>query len=271
MMFNFSRPGSGRPGRSFDEEARRAHGRTPALPLLSLLAFVLCACSATSLSPAPGVATKAGTADVAVSEIDGVSVSVQANAWQGDPTVRARVEPIRVTIENNSDMPIRVRYSDFALIGAGGRVYAALPPFRVEGQILNPRLAAGYMPFDMPGFVYRRFYVAPYFGPLYPRLPVFMRPYYFYDPFYYDFYYMDLANAIRPTVEMLSLALPEGVIEPDGAVEGFLYFERVGRDVRMVTYREDLVAVGSGEGNTGAAGAEFGQISIPFTVTTTRP
>jgi hypothetical protein len=249
--------------------ARRSRRAKPALLLLFTLALV--ACSTTTLSPGPGVRTQAGAANVAVSNVDGVSMSVQADAWQGDPTVRARVQPIRVTINNDGDSPIRIRYSDFALIGPTGRRFAALPPFRVEGQVLNPRLAGGYSPFLMPGFVYRRFYVAPYFSPLYPGMPVFRRPYYFYDPFYYDFYYMDFVAAIRPTVEMLSLALPEGVIEPGGEVAGFLYFEKVGRDLPMVTFRADLVAVGSGEGATGAAGAEFGQISIPFTVTTTRP
>ena len=236
-----------------------------------LLCAVLAGCSTTTLSPGPGVATRAGTSDVAITQVDGVSVSVQANAWDGAVRVSATVQPIRVTIDNNGDLPIRIRYGDFALIGPSGRRYAALPPFRVEGQILNPRLAVGYMPFDMPGFRSRRFYVAPYFSPLYPRLPVFTRHYYFYDPFYYDYYYMDLSAVIRPTMEMLSLALPEGVIEPGGGVQGFLYFEKVDRDMPMVTFRQDLVAVGTADGETEAGGAEFGQISIPFTVTTTKP
>lgn len=244
---------------------RRARGAT------ITLAAVLVGCSSTSLSPGPGVTTKAGTSDVAVSQVDGVAVSVQANAWAGDARVRATVQPIRVTIDNNGDVPIRIRYGDFALISPSGKRYAALPPFRVEGQILNPRLAAGYMPYPMPGFRYRRFYVAPYFSPLYPGIPVFTRPYFFYDPFYYNYYYMGLSDAIRPTMEMLSLALPEGVIEPGGGVQGFLYFEKVDRDLPMVTFRQDLVAVGSEDGETGAAGADFGQISIPFTVTTTKP
>ena len=265
-------------GRSLGGAGRQAGGRAavsrnsrrkPAA--LLLITFFLSGCATTSLSPGAGVTTQAGAPSVAVSKIDGVSMSVQADAWQGDSAVTARVQQIRVTIHNDGDSPIRVRYSDFALIGPGGRRYAALPPFRVEGQILNPRLAVGYSPFVMPGFVYRRFYVAPYFAPLYPGMPVFRRHYYFYDPFYYDFYYMDLAAAIRPTVEMLSLALPEGVIEAGGEVAGFLYFEKVGRDVPLVTFQANLVAVGSGDGETGAAGADFGQISIPFTVTTTRP
>lgn len=237
--------------------------------VLAAAALALGACATTSLSPGPGAQTVPGLENVAVSEVSGVSVRVEPDDWQGDPLVERTVQPVRVTIDNDGPAPIRVRYGDFALIAPDGHRYAALPPFDIEGQLLSPVLADGYVPFYSPRFRYRGFYVAPYFARIYPGIPVYAGPAsYFYDPFYYDFYYPDMLSAIRPTMEMLSLALPEGMIEPGGSITGFLYFERVSRNDPSVTFREELVAVGDAEGPTGAAGAAFGEVSIPFTVTT---
>jgi len=239
------------------------------LSALAAAALGLGACTTTSLALAPGAPTVPGLENVAVSEVAGVSVRVQADDWQGDPAVERTVQPVRVTIDNDGTAPIRVRYGDFALVAPDGHRYAALPPFRIEGQLMSPMLADGYAPFYSPRFMYRGFYVAPYFARIYPGIPVYPGPAsYFYDPFYYGFYYPDMLSAIRPTVEMLSLALPEGLIEPGGSVTGFLYFEHVSRNDPSVIFRQELVSVGEGEGPTGAAGAAFGEVSIPFMVTT---
>jgi hypothetical protein len=245
----------------------RRRDRVTVSPLVAAAAALcmLAGCATTSLSPAPAAETMEGARDIAVSRIDGVSVTAQADAWQGDRAVTGTVQPVRVTIRNESTSALRVRYGDFALIDTDGRRYAALPPFRVEGQLMSPVIYPGYGVIS-PRFTFSRFHLAPYFSPLYPGIPVYAWPYHIYDPFYYDFYHRDLVAAIRPTVEMLSLALPEGVIEPGGSVSGFLYFQRVRRDVPSVVYRQDLIVVGT----NGTAGANFGQISIPFTVTTSR-
>jgi hypothetical protein len=228
------------------------------------LAALLAACASTSLSPGPGALTMPGAPDIAAAHVDGVEVTVQANAWQGDRRVSAAVQTVRITINNNSDSPIRLRYSDFALVAPDGHKYAALPPFKVEGEIMNPVLAPGYGIIVTPRFYYRGFFVAPYYSRIYPGIPVYGRRYYFYDPFYYDYYYQNLVSAIRPTVEMLGLGLPEGVIQPGGSVTGFLYFEHVEPGVPEVSFRQNLVAVGS----AARGEASFGEISIPFTVTT---
>lgn len=240
------------------------------LPFLIVL-LALSACTTTSLSPAPGARRDPASANVAIGEFASVTVTVQADAWPGSSAVSRTVEPLQVTINNGGTRPIRVRYGDFALIAPDGRRYSALPPFRVQGQLLDPMLADGYLPYPMPGFRYRRFYVAPYYAPIYPGIPVYGGfSYYLYDPFYYEFYYRNLLSTIQPTMEMLDLALPEGVIEPGGSVTGFLYFQRVSRNETSVAFRQDLVEVGDGSGPTGAAGADIGQISIPFMVTRER-
>ncbi|MGD8339938.1 MAG: hypothetical protein PVH89_04100 [Gammaproteobacteria bacterium] len=203
-----------------------------------------------------------------INRIDGVSVTVETNAWRGSRRVTAAVEPIRVTISNQGSSPIRLRYGDFALVDENGRRYAALPPYQVDGTLLNPILADGYTVMVMPGFAHRGFFVAPYYSRIYPGIPVYGRRYYLYDPFYYDYYYTDLTSAIRPTMEMLSLALPEGIIDVGGSVTGFLYFQRVRPGTEMVTLRGTLVALGTSDSSPG--GATFGEISIPYTVTTQR-
>jgi len=231
-------------------------------------AIALTACATTTLSPAPGDETSTGDADVAIDRIDGVSVTIETNAWTGDPAVVGAVEPIRVTISNQGSTPIRLRYADFALVDPVGRRYAALPPFHVEGSLIDPFLASGYVVIDMPRFVYRGFFVAPYYAPMYPGIPPFRRRYNFFDPMYYDFYYADLARSIRPTMEMLSLALPEGVIDVGGSVTGFLYFQRVRPGVETVNLRGTLASIGTSDAQSG--GAIFGEVSIPLMVTTSR-
>jgi hypothetical protein len=228
----------------------------------------LAACATTSLSPGPGATTVPGEADTVINRIDGVSVTVETNSWQGSRAVTNSVEPIRITISNQGSSPIRLRYGDFALIDRNGRRYAALPPYRVEGTLLNPMLVEGYSVIVMPQFRFRGFYVAPYYSRIYPGIPVYPRRYYLYDPFYYNYYYADLRSAIRPTVEMLSLALPEGIIDSGGSVTGFLYFQRVRPGTETVTLRGTLVSLGTSDSSPG--GAIFGEISIPYTVITRR-
>ena len=232
---------------------------------MATVTLLLSGCASAALSPAATARTVAGDASLAYDSVGGVRVLVQANAWQGDKSVLGHVQPMRVTIENHSTAVIRVRYGDFALVSQGGRRYPALPPFRVEGELLSPMLAPGLSPFAYPGFSYRRFLIAPYFAPLYPGIPVYRRPYVFYDPGYYAFWYTDFARSVRPSVEVLSLALPEGVIEPEGRVTGFLYFRTVDPEAGAVTFRATIVSVADGVAALG--GTVLGEAVVPFTVT----
>lgn len=236
---------------------------------LALLAggtlVLLSACATASLSPAPEARTVSGATSVAVEQVDGVRVTVQADAWDGDARVTNAVQPMRVTITNGSTQPLRVRYSDFALVAANGHRHGALPPYKVEGDLLQPMMIDAYTPIITPAFGYRRFYIAPYFARVYPGIPVYARGYPLYDPGYYGYYHYAFVQSIRPTVEMLGRAMPEGVIEPDGQLSGFLYFERADPKWTSLTFRGTLVSVRDSAAPQG--GAVFGEISIPFTVT----
>ena len=244
--------------------------RVPRLAYMVWCASLLGAsgCASAVLTPAPEARVVPGTASAAMSEVAGVRVTVQADAWEGVRSVTDRVHPLRVTIENRSAFTVRVRYGDFALVAANGVRRPALPPVRVEGDLLSPMLAPGLAPIITPRFSSRRFYVAPYFAPLYPGVPVYGRPYVLYDPGYYAFWHVDFTRAVRSSVEVLSLALPEGVIEPEGQVAGFLYFRTVDPDAGQVVFRAAIVAV-HGERDA-VGGTVLGEVAVPFTVTKRR-
>jgi hypothetical protein len=230
-------------------------------PLAALLGAVLlfasCSPQRTQLDPAPAANQAAGMTDAAVNVVDGVRVVAQSQAWPGMSEVKSEVTPLRVVMENNSSMPVRIRYDEFALVGPQGMRYAALPPYGVEGTVTEPVLAEGYTPVTSPAFTYNNFYVAPYYASAYPTMTPYADPFY-YDPVYYDRYYTAWESIALPTEEMIAEVLPEGVLDPGGRVEGFLYFERVDPDTPRVRFRADLVNANTGE--------EFGEVSIPFTV-----
>ena len=234
-----------------------------ALPML-----LLCGCASAALSPSPDAQPVPGLPGGTQADVAGVRVVAEVDAWPGDHRVLGRVQPVRVTIENRAAVAVRVRYDDFVLVAANGRRYPALPPVRVEGELFSPMLSMGFSPVGTPGFTYQRFYLAPYFAPLYPGVPVYRRRYLFYDPGYYAFWYTDFTRAVRPSVEVLAMALPEGVIEHDGRVTGFLYFRTVDPDAASVTFRARIVSIADDAATLG--GTVLGEAAIPFAVRKTR-
>lgn len=227
------------------------------LSALSLLVVLVVGCSApgTQLDPAPAAETLG--ADTAVDRVDGVRVTAEADAWAGQTEVELQVTPILVTITNDGTSPVRLRYSEFALVSPTGQRYAALPPYGISGSVEEPFLVDAYDPVTAPAFEARGFSVAPHYGSVYPTLSPYARPF-SYDPYYYDRYHTVYRDIGLPTREMVAEVLPEGVIDPGGRVSGFLYFERVDPEAPRVWFRADLVDAGTGNA--------FGEVSIPFTV-----
>ena len=231
------------------------------LLILSLFVVIAAGCgTGANLQPAP-TATEVGPEDeAAITVVDDITVQAQTDAWTGDPGVTTHVTPIRVTIDNDSGEPLRIRYGEFALVSSDGERYAALPPFNVEGDVTEPVLVREYDPVVDPLFTFDGFEVAPYYSDVYPDLTPYADPF-FYDPDYYYRYGGDLeaifAEQDLPTVNMLQNVLPEGVLYDGGRVSGFVYFEKVDEDVPLVTFRADLEKAESDE--------SFGTVRIPFT------
>jgi hypothetical protein len=237
------------------------------LRLVCLLAVATCVACAhePELKPAPDAKVLPGRKDVAMQTVAGVRVEVAGDAWKGNPSNLAEVLiPVRVSIENQSGRPLRLRYSEFTLIGENGFHYSVLPPFQIRGAVgssaapgqIVPAAAASPPPPIRPRFLHRGFWVAPPLARFYVGLPPWPDPF-LYDPFYYDRWYVSWPVEL-PTRDMLEQALPEGVVENGGAVSGFLYFDPSARRENRVVFEMQLVDARDGSG--------FGKIDIPFLV-----
>ncbi|HYE35792.1 hypothetical protein [Methylocaldum sp.] len=208
------------------------------------------------LTPAPAAERVPGEPGAARAEAGGVRIAAGAEAWPGSDTIHRELTPVRVSIDNRSAQPLRIRYAEFALVSPSGERFAALPFYRKESQVNVPAVPAPYPPIADPAFGYTNFYVAPRYHSMYPGLQPYPGPFE-YDSSYYDTYGDYWKEGALPTGRMIDRALPEGVLEPNGRLDGWLYFEKV-RDVPKVTFRTDLV--------NAETRRIFGEIRIPFTV-----
>lgn len=193
--------------------------------------------------------------DTAVMSERGIELTVNTQAWTGQPEVARALTPIEVRVENRSEQPLRVRYQNFTLITDGGARYGAMPPLQIDRTISEVKRYGYDSPFTRPGFHHRGFRVAPYYGYLYPELTVYQGRFY-YDPFYFNRYETVWKEIQLPTGDMIRRALPEGVLEPGGELQGMLFFERLERGVERATLTADFVSSADGD--------LVAQVSIPM-------
>jgi hypothetical protein len=252
--------------------------RTLIGPVLALVGIAACATTPV-LKPAPGDTLAPGKQNVAQAEVAGVLVFVGGDSWTGDPpTLGQLFTPVLVTIENHGGKTVRVSYADFSLSGSTGFKYAAIPPMSAKGQIGRADPSPSKIPIRLAlyepglgradrsdivqlarwehGFDHDGFMVAPHFRSYYPGWEAW--PYsYPYDPLYYNSLYAYWPEKL-PTQDMLSKALPEGAVQDNGKVSGFVYFQGVGTRESTVTFSMNLVDATNGQ--------SLGQVSIPFAV-----
>lgn len=220
----------------------------PFLLLLLTLSVASCAPRA-DLTPAPTANEVAALGEAAASTDAGVRVVASVDRWVGRPEDLNEVRPIWVEIENDSQIPLLVRYNAFALVGPAGERFVALPPFDIEATAAEP-VAAPALP--TTGFA-----VAPYASPFFPGATPFAGPFGF-DSLYYRSYYPQFRRISLPTEDMVREALPEGVLDPGGRISGFLYFQPVNPELAQVVFTADLANAETGE--------TFGSVRIPFVV-----
>ncbi len=193
------------------------------------------------LKPAAGAQPVPNEKNAAMAETNGVRLIVDAS-WNGNPgDLWQIVTPVKVTIENHGSAPVRVEYKQFELASSGLRAHA-MPPF----QIQRPGSVVPYYP--MSGF-----FIARPFAPWYPGLTPWGGPF-DWDPFYFDTYYQ--WRQPLPSRDMITKALPVGVLEPNGRVTGYLYFQKVAPSTPEVVFSYDVVDASSGNG--------VGKITIPL-------
>lgn len=220
------------------------------IALLTTLLLAACAPMGRSLEPAvPATQVPAVRGAAAADEAAGVEFIVNAHAWSGFPDDLDVVTPLLVTIENNGDVPLRIRYRELDLVTDAGVELAAMPPFDVEGTAVEP-VTVRMWPSS-------RFLVAPYMSPTYPFHDRWGGPF-AYDPFYYDDTFTSFQRVNLPTGDMIARALPEGVLQPGGRVTGFVYFQNPPETAERVTFTAELVNAETGD--------QFGIVRIPFTL-----
>ncbi|OLB97734.1 MAG: hypothetical protein AUH30_09795 [Candidatus Rokubacteria bacterium 13_1_40CM_68_15] len=210
----------------------------------SLLALivVLSGCAA-ELRPAPTAQVLPGPGRPATAEAAGVRVVAQTGAWRAHPMGLPGVfTPILVTVDNQSDVPLRIRHSDFALVSGDGRRFATLAPGEVHGTVADP---------GPPAYAYSR---GVFVARREPGGRVILSEPFPYDPFF-D-YFPGSTWTELPTRDMIQLALPERVLAPGTNAAGFVYFPRVSRNVSSADFTAALV--------DDRTGAPVATLAIPF-------
>ncbi|MBX7113530.1 MAG: hypothetical protein K1X64_04280 [Myxococcaceae bacterium] len=206
-----------------------------------------------------------GNTFMAFTEVNGVRIYADGTAWRGEPQHLAQVlTPVSLSIQNVSGRPVRVSYADMQLVGSSGFVYPAMAPMPGRGTVssVDPVVepAADFhrtrpvRPFNRPRFHHYRFWVAPHYQYYYPGYYTWPNRF-GYDPGYYD---RVVWPQPLPTDDMLAEALPEGVLQNGGSVQGFVYFQLVTEREAQVRLELKLFDADTNEA--------LGTASLPFAV-----
>jgi hypothetical protein len=224
---------------------------TTALVLVTVLALagmVGCAQRA-DLIPAPDARTLEGTAAIATAEAAGVRVVATPDTSSDPARGYPYFQPLHLKIENDSGVPLRLRYADISLVDETGGTMSALPPYLLQNVAVRP--------IAHPTFYAHQFRVAPHYVPYYPTFGAWPSQFTYDDRFYR--YQYSLWDPYVPTRVMREQAIPEGVIEDGGNISGFVYFKKLDPEMDRVTYTMELVNANTEE--------PFGTIRIPFMIT----
>ena len=144
--------------------------------------------------------TVAGPGNGATASAAGVRVIARAEAWQWDPAdLKSKATPILIDLQNDSAVPVAIRFSHIFLTDADGHRFNAMPPYDVNGTVTETQRI------ENPLYGFDRFAVAPYLSPWYPRLLRYQGTF-AYDRAYYSPYLTRYADVKLPTVDMVQRA-----------------------------------------------------------------
>jgi hypothetical protein len=162
---------------------------------------------------------------------------------------------------------VRIAYEQLSLVGESGMRYAALSPLTADPQVpVGAAQQPGAIEVQPAAYGYRyrvgpryhqhhRFYVAPGYQWYYPGYPAWG------SPWPYSYYYGAgpyIWPRSLPTDDMMAESLPEGVLEPGGRVDGFVYFQSVAHREERLRFDFKLADAKTGEA--------LGTASIPLRV-----
>lgn len=191
--------------------------------LLGLLLASILAASCVAAARVVPIATGGVTLDLAEGsaavEAEGVRVVVRPSAWRGSPSyLPLYVTPFFLRLVNRSPLPVRSDYPDLRLFDEARFQYTALPPAEV-GRLLQWSGA------DEPVRVAAA-----------ARVTVpHARRWLFWDPWWWSGPYPSLPPPPRLDDVMLQ-ALPVGALQPGAQVQGFVYFPRLRREARELSF-----------------------------------
>ena len=143
-------------------------------------------------------------------------------------------------------MPILLTYARLQLVGKDGQPFRALPLFQVSASSTGEPVLIDPFPVMQLYFRTSGFRLAPTYAKVYPGMTVADKGIGL-DPTYYGLYETIYSGKPLPTTEMRRRGLPEGIIDPGGRVEGFLFFEELPRSAKPAMLRYELVNVQTGE------------------------
>ena len=200
------------------------------------------------LVPLKGESTSVAAATGQQGDSARVTVEVEPNSWRGVPRRLTKVTPVLVTIENEHNEPIRIRYNEFALKASDGRVFCALPPFDIRATQTDSFQSF----YPMSGFL-----IAPYQSRFFPGFQTWGGRF-AWDSIYFQSNFANLGRYDLPTGDMLAKALPEGVLQPQGKMRGYLYFENIDPDLEEIEFVAKVVSANSKQ--------PVAEVRIPFEV-----
>jgi hypothetical protein len=216
---------------------------------LPCLALVCAGCGHAKLVPAPSAKLVPDASDGAtVSAAGGVRCFAEVDAWPDRPELPGFVTPVKIRVVNMSGKAIRLLFEGFVLTGKGGREYHPIPVVPIDPVASSAQVSPAYDSWN--------FFVAPLIQGSYPTLQPWPRPL-IRDQSFYERQYRRWGRK-RPPMEVIRMALPEGVLQDGGVVTGFLFFESPLRREKRVVFEAEFVE--SDEPETVAS------IKIPFRI-----
>ncbi|HEX8536551.1 MAG TPA: hypothetical protein VF664_03750, partial [Cystobacter sp.] len=186
-------------------------------PVLATALLAVGCVTTTTLQPlASSPTTPAG---MPLAQEHGVRLVANGAAWKGNPSNLGRiVTPVEIRLENQGKRPLRINPADFTLVGTSRFEYAALTLPQLSQENLSGVGGSGQA--GEGGGMAEPIFVGP--PPMWPGFGWglgWFDP--FYDPFYGAYAYGYTPEPL-PTEDMVKTALPQGTLQPGGAVTGFL-------------------------------------------------
>lgn len=185
--------------------------------------LLLAGCATPRLTPlANGVVIDPERRSAARTEA-GVTVTVQASAWQGTPTYLERyVTPFYVVVQNDTATGVSFSDQDLALFDEQRTQYNPLRPETVA-QILR----AGQ---------YRAYPYAPYFFHTFGFHHFHPFHFHHFHPLFFHHFY-PIVPAYYPSDDVFTQALLPGVVRPQARLRGFVYFRKLPAQVQRVIFQ----------------------------------